>query len=210
MNAYSDSSKENRLHNNSPVDCADCTSNPEPKPFESYVIISLVCTLWIIWKGRNSFYFQGLKPNPMETVIKANIITEEYSKRCSTERRGSDDPVIRGPETRNNWRPPLQGIVKINSDTSFNQITHQAHGFFLARDYLGGFIAGHSSSFVASSPFAAEAVALRDALNWARCLGLENAVFEADNLELINTCRKDFERIEISGFVKDRCPSEQK
>lgn len=76
-------------------------------------------------------------------------------------------------------------------------------GGFLARDYLGGFIAGHSSNFVASSPLAAEAVALRDALNWARCLGFENAVFEADNLELINTCRKDIERLEISGFVKD-------
>lgn len=110
----------------------------------SYVITSLVCTLWLIWKGRNSFYFQEVKPNPMETVIKANLITEEYSKVCSTERRSAEDPCIRCPETRNYWRPPLQGIVKINSDTSYNQNTHQAHGGFFGKRLPGGI---HCGSF---------------------------------------------------------------
>lgn len=99
--------------------------------------------------------------------------------------------------------PPFQGVVKINFDASFNHVNHQAFAGIVARDYLGNFIASHSSCFVASSPFVAEAIAPREAANWARNMGLGNVVFESDNLDLVNTYRKEIARDEISGYVKD-------
>lgn len=46
--------------------------------FSEFASISLSCTLWSIWKERNLAVFEKKVPDPMATIMRANILQDEY------------------------------------------------------------------------------------------------------------------------------------
>lgn len=64
---------------------------------KDFVVSSLCCALWSIWKERNSVVFEQIDPNPMATVLRAKIIHSDYFSYWSDIPRGSSpqNPLVK-------------------------------------------------------------------------------------------------------------------
>lgn len=115
--------------------------------FFDYALTSLSCTLWMIWKARNSCVFQGTKPQPMVTIYQTNLLIAYYTKNISPPSQGREIQRGQGHQ-RGPWRPPLKGVFKLNVDSSFCQNTNICFAGILARDYQGFMVTGsHKEKF---------------------------------------------------------------
>lgn len=159
------------------------------------------CTLWMIWKNRNVYIYQGQELNPLATVIQTSNIIRDYSCLISSDQSLSSDP--RRQTHHRNWRPHLQGITKINSDTTFSKLTGFSFAGIIARNHDGSVATGVTSKNRANSVLMAESLALRDAVSLARNLDLERVVFESDSLDLIKACRGELKKHQIQNILKD-------
>lgn len=170
--------------------------------FKDFVISSLCCALWAIWKERNLVVFEKTQPNPTATVAMANILHIDYFSFWKSTNQGSD-PCNMDLGANCIWRPPPMGMLKLNSDSCFNQSRNTAHAGIIIRDEKGEVYTGLTKFFPASSPLLTEALSLREAMIFAESLGIQRLIVESDCLELIKACREDIKRGEIFGLIKD-------
>lgn len=177
--------------------------------FKSYRIMVLFCSLWNIWKSRNLAWFEGKPPDPMTTMIQINGLCSDYASLLK------ETPIPRSANSEDTsrvgkfWRPPVRGGFKINYDASYNRISRSGHAGIVVRGESGEFITGLSSQICANSPLVAEALALREAVFLASNLGMENVVFEGDNLDLTKACRNEIIRRDIINILQDVWVSKQ-
>lgn len=170
--------------------------------FQEFAISSLCCVLWSIWKERNSAIFEKKEPNPMTTVLRANLIHSDYFSFWSEDSRGSSSqnpPCVFGKD----WRPPPKGVLKINTDSSFSLSKNRAHAGIIIRNEEGEVVSGLTKVFPATSPLSAEALSLREALLFAIAMGIQKAIVESDCLDLIKGCRREIKKGEIFGLLSD-------
>lgn len=91
---------------------------PSNLEFKDYAFISIVCAMWIIWKGRNLHRFEGVLPNPKSLMHQIVSLQSELTSRAT------GPPEIRGRQNNDDttgkyWRSPIPGCVKVNVDASF-------------------------------------------------------------------------------------------
>lgn len=172
------------------------------KQFKDFAISSLCYALWSIWKERNLAVFEGTKPNPLATVIRANFMHSEYFS-FWRDNSGRNENQNLSALTSKVWRPPPKGMLKLNSDASFSKIRNTAHAGMIFRNDEGLIFTGLTKVFPATSPLIVEALSLREALLFAESLGISNLIVESDYLELVKACREEIKRGEIFGLVKD-------
>lgn len=169
---------------------------------KEYSIMKLFCTLWMIWKSRNEFIFQQQNPNPLSTVIQISNLIKDYSV-LNTHSEAPGSGQRRQTPMNRIWRPPLQGVTKINTDATFSNLTGFCFTGIIARDHKGSLVSGVTSCCRTINSLTAEAIALRDVVSLARNLGMERVIFESDCLDLIKACRGDLEKHQIQNFLKD-------
>lgn len=172
------------------------------KDFYEFASIYLCCALWSIWKERNSAVFERKRPCPMSTVTRATILQNDYYSFWKNKSR-EDMPPVTNVSTSKNWRPPPVGMLKLNTDSSFNRNKCLAHAGVIIRNEYGDVLTGLSKVFHTSSPLLAEALSLREGLVFAVSLGIQCLVAENDSLDLIRACRGELQNGEILSLIGD-------
>ncbi|KAJ1389005.1 Ribonuclease H-like superfamily [Sesbania bispinosa] len=159
----------------------------------------LACILWNIWKERNSVIFQETKPNPKVVLIRANSLFRDCGCiNAETSNQRDSNNTRKFPAI---WRPPRQGLTKINTDVAFNSNTGGGSTTCIARNSKGEMEFGHTSSILAPYALMAEALALREAISIAKNLGLRDIVLESDSKDLIQACWQEKDKGEIRVIV---------
>lgn len=101
------------------------------------------------------------------------------------------------------WRPPQINNIKINSDAAYSQRKGKGAIGIVIRDYEGTCLTVVTKTISASSPLVAEAMGIREAMLLTSNLFISSAVFESDNLNVIEACRGNLQREEIRSILLD-------
>ncbi|KAJ1431379.1 Ribonuclease H-like superfamily [Sesbania bispinosa] len=161
----------------------------------------LATVIWTIWQARNNAIFQGEPPNPYITVTRAQAQINE----CMHALQSLVTPT--NPSNQSNlfqqWRPPKQGVIKLNTDVAFSQDRGRGTIACLGRNFEGKVECGLTRNILASSSLVAEAMALREGVSLLVNLGVPKAIFELDSLSLTQACRGELMVGEITQIVKD-------
>ncbi|XP_016170478.1 uncharacterized protein LOC107613135 [Arachis ipaensis] len=121
-------------------------------------------------------------------------IVEEPAKTSINERR---------PVRRVTWRPPLAGWVKGNVDVTFVEVHSGGATAAVIRDHTRNLLTDSNSKIMATSPLAAEALAVREALIMANNFQLERIIIESDSLILIQALKSQASIAEIQVILDD-------
>lgn len=163
-------------------------------------IRSLAHTIWEVWKDRNECVFNSRSPNPSATLTRFNLVLSEPSE-------ARDDNVP--PWNRANrqesarWSPPGPGQLKFNVDATFQQQTKHGVLAVVVRDERGGTVLTHTKRLVTTSPIAAEALAVREALILAHNLNMERVIIESDNQGLVKLIQERRSQWELAPILWD-------
>lgn len=174
-------------------------NNPD---FFQFGLTVVFTTLWQIWKSRNAVVFENKNICPFGTLTQANLLISDYNS-VQQERVGEERISQRAGSGACGWRPPLGETLKINSDASFHKLTSSSVSGIIVRNATGDVVSGLTKKHRTSSALTAEALALRDAMTLASNLFIDKVVFESDCLELVQTCRGEINRGEISSIMQD-------
>ncbi|KAA3482175.1 reverse transcriptase [Gossypium australe] len=102
-------------------------------------------------------------------------------------------PIIKS-DTKELWRPPDEGLIKLNFDATFNSAERIATTAVIARDSTG-IIRGVETYLInhIADPFMAEARACERAVIFALFMGFRRLVVEGDSLTVIKNIEKKAE-----------------
>nr|XP_028952153.1 uncharacterized protein LOC103439107 [Malus domestica] len=139
---------------------------------------------WQIWNGRNGCIFRKERHIHTRAFIRAMSMVNEYFKDNVKSWENtlvtSDDKVIK-------WNCPSYPYVKINFDGSVSNSL--AAGGFIIRNWSGKPILAGAMSLGSSTINVAEAMALCEALIWARRRNLTHVCAEGDSKLIIDVVR---------------------
>ncbi|XP_025678982.1 uncharacterized protein [Arachis hypogaea] len=101
------------------------------------------------------------------------------------------------------WRPPPPGWIKCNVDAAFLEVFFGGATAAVFRDHAGNLLTASNSKIAASSPLAAEALAVRKALIIAKNFQLKRIIFESDSLILIQALKSKASIAKIQVILDD-------
>ncbi|KAJ1414196.1 Ribonuclease H-like superfamily [Sesbania bispinosa] len=153
-----------------------------------------------LWKACSRI-LPDTKPNPTVVLAKSKSLHRD----CGSI---NNEVIKRGDHTIPKtyaivWKPPRQGVVKINSDASFDASKWKGTGACLARNSKGDIDFGLAFPILASNALIVEALALREAISLARNIRVSNIVVESDSKVLVQACRREKSLGEIKMIVND-------
>lgn len=146
--------------------------------------------------------FKGNNPSLMATLMQINVLSKDY---ISWARANSLDRESQPMDRfyNNRWRAPPRGWIKINTDAAFKQSSNIGVSGIVVRDQNGTLLTGLAKKHAAGSSFMAETLAMRDGIFLANSLGLHRVILESDSLEVVQACRKEIQRGEVSAILED-------
>ncbi|RYR13549.1 hypothetical protein Ahy_B04g070483 [Arachis hypogaea] len=103
---------------------------------------------------------------------------------------------------RATWRPPLARWVKYNIDASFVEVHFGGATTAILRDHTKNLFTDSNSKIAATSPFAAKALAVREALIMAKTFK-KRIIIEFDSLILIQALKPQASIVEIQVILDD-------
>ncbi|GLT72259.1 hypothetical protein SLA2020_483830 [Shorea laevis] len=148
---------------------------------EHLELFCVVC--WKLWNCRNNALWNGKITSPQVTVEQSLLFLNEYRRLIVSKGRGAA-VVQRRTETR--WKPPGEGLIKINVDGAISD-EERVHGMgAVARDSLGEVMAAMACKGHGLVPAEiAEACSLRHALRWAQNLSFRRIIMESDCASIV-------------------------
>lgn len=176
-----------------------CEVFKDQKNYLKYILNIVFCNLWVIWKNRNKAVFEQIKPDAITTSIQAQALITDSQK----QQEAHSEPASRGVQSVCGWRPPREGIMKINTDAAFSTSSKIGYAGIIGRDEKRLMMVGITNKYPVATPLLAEAMAFREAFQAAANLGIKSAVFETDCLTLIRACREEISVGEILVIVND-------
>ncbi|XP_024199732.1 uncharacterized protein LOC112202908 [Rosa chinensis] len=139
----------------------------------------LMMILWGLWKNRNEKLWNDSAIATLAIVASTMAWFEEYS--LINKATGSQaSPRIKGNQP---WRPPIAGMLKLNTDRAFLQsATHGGVGGVL-RNEKGEFIAGfvYHKEYVTSGMHV-ELLAIKHGLELLQAMTVTNVIVQSDCL----------------------------
>lgn len=138
----------------------------------------------------------------MATLIQINVLIADYFKfACSKKQEGGTNLNLSSGSGQ--WRPPGQGWLKINTDSSFIKSKKIGVSGVIIRDENGRFLSGLTRKHATVDLLMTEVLALRDGIALASSLGLNKVVLESNCLEAVRACRKEIQKGEITPILED-------
>lgn len=117
-------------------------------------------TLWLIWKARNAWIFNGKRKTQEQIVNEALLSHQLYEKWNPREKLKRSYPRT--------WQPPATGSLKINVDCSWLAEKSEGSIAGICRGEAGVCIGGFAQKFRAQSAQEGETLAVQQALLWLR------------------------------------------
>lgn len=174
---------------------------------KSTTILIIFYAIWFIWKARNTMVFEDKHPNPTQIFIQIRHATRELlsiqlpTSQTKVTQNGTSKQQSRNTVKR--WSPPNQNFIKLNTDASLNILSGAGYSGLVFRDHLGSMQTGGASPLYASSPFLAEALALREGVSLAAAMNFKHLVVESDCQTLMQATKGKVRRKEIEQILKD-------
>ena len=143
-------------------------------------LTEMVVTLWSIWSARRKAIHEGIlqSPHAIHSFV-LNLIAElEALRRPDTDKA---TPSRAGASSRQPWKAPPDGAVKIHVDGGFSRTGEKGVATVVCRDHSGTSLG--SSALVVSEitdPAILEALACREGLSLALDLGVNELVIACD------------------------------
>ncbi|GMI84947.1 hypothetical protein HRI_002164000 [Hibiscus trionum] len=141
---------------------------------------SFVVSCWAIWYARNKVVHE----NQPTTVEEAVAFIQAYIR----EHDNLHNAVQPTPSPRTQqWTAPHGNLIKANFDAAYCVQSKVSVSGVICRDNAGLIMRACTIKHQhVANVFLAEALACRDAVNFAKDLGLTRAIFEGDSLTIIN------------------------
>ncbi|RYR23091.1 hypothetical protein Ahy_B03g068364 [Arachis hypogaea] len=157
--------------------------------------------VWEVWKARNQAVHHRSKPSPLLVIQNAKQMEIDFADVV-------EEPAIssnhdRRTDRRVTWRPPPPGWIKCNVDAAFREVYSAGATAAVFRDHAGSLLTASNHRIAASSPLAAEAFAVREALIMAKNFQLDRIIFESDSLILIQALKSKASIAEIQVILDD-------
>jgi hypothetical protein len=155
-----------------------------------------VCGCWSLWTSHNARDHGQTNRNPATAAKHVANMVEELL--CLDMKSNKMDA-----RPADQWRPPEDGCVKVNSDGSFDAARGQGAGAAVLRDHRGQILAAQAKWFGSvQEVLVTEALAARDGLKLASDLGLPRIVLESDSSMLVNAIKSStmLDRSIIAGI----------
>ncbi|XP_016177823.1 uncharacterized protein LOC107620121 [Arachis ipaensis] len=157
--------------------------------------------VWEVWKARNQAVHHRSKPSPLLVIQNAKQMEIDFANVV-------EEPAIssnhdRRTDRRVTWRPPPPGWIKCNVDAAFREVYSGGATAAVFRDHAGSLLTASNHRIAASSPLAAEAFAVREALIMAKNFQLDRIIFESDSLILIQALKSKASIAEIQVILDD-------
>lgn len=158
------------------LDPTNCFPLPEADKLE--MLHFNATALELTWMYQNKKMRGGEIPDILKICTAASRLATPHN--LAAEKRKKKYPS-RG--ILEHWPPPPPGFLKVNFDSSF--VDDCVVAGIIVRNAQGSAISAWTGCSIASSPFAAEAVAAYQALKWAEDNELQHIVFEGDALNVV-------------------------
>ncbi|KAA3450197.1 reverse transcriptase [Gossypium australe] len=142
-------------------------------------------SFWSLWYRRNKMIHEGARFNFQEVIG----FIRGYIKEINTIQRAAQ-PNFR-PDSKELWRPPDEGKIKVNFDASYKSDENMAFTAVIARDSAGIIQGAETYLFTqVPDPFVAEARACERALIFALTMGFTRLEVKGDSLAVIKSVAK--------------------
>ncbi|KAK6151578.1 hypothetical protein DH2020_014213 [Rehmannia glutinosa] len=151
--------------------------------------------MWSIWSARNRFTFNGIEEDHNHYLRLATSRMEDYSG------VRSEGVTLGHQPATEQWKPPAEGVVKINVDASIREKSGTGIRVII-RDWKGQVLKTPSRYFPSEYEVeVAEGLACREELQLARDMELKQVVLETDNLNLSRRLARPADDLTYFGNV---------
>ncbi|XP_022158489.1 uncharacterized protein LOC111024968 [Momordica charantia] len=134
-------------------------------------------TCWALWNDRDALINKKKIP---EALIKVEWILKYAEEVRMKYHNGMKRRIPRV----NEWRPPLGGVVKMNTDAA---VSEEGSGVgVLLREGNAEIVGAMVDFHMVKTPLLAKILAIREGLSLATRLGVHRVVVETDSLEALN------------------------
>lgn len=170
-----------RMHNES---CFDIISRVfQTATREKCALIGMV--LWSLWNRRNKWVWEHVNGSAFGVKAAAINLLMDWKRAREAELVKVKNQTA---AVKRQWSNPPTGWKKINIDAALFSDGFIGTGAVIRND-AGQFIRAKCGRMRGSwKPREAEALSLREALLWARELGLDQCIFESDCKSLVDAC----------------------
>ncbi|KAK1650518.1 hypothetical protein QYE76_068323 [Lolium multiflorum] len=154
--------------------------------------IKSVALLWEWWKHRNKINAESIKLDIDAVVINAVRNALEYTQFCVV-------PSNKKPQLNQKWKPPDEGVIKVNTDGSFFAASNLGGWGYVIRD-CNGAVLGVAADRIdnASDALHTEAIAVLKAIQAAADWGVSNIWVESDAQPTEGTRRRTSSTLPMS------------
>jgi ribonuclease HI len=140
--------------------------------------VMILVGAWYIWWERRLFLKEGRLQPPQRAAMSITVLASNFTAVASSKR---------GNMKKLNWKKPLKGMVKLNVDASFFEVTASGATGAVLRDDRGMFIGASSQVLVqVLDAESAEALALHHGLLFAMKMGCNRVEINSDNHAIID------------------------
>lgn len=129
--------------------------------------------LWLLWKQRNQWAFEGKKPNVQLQVLCSEKAKEYFAMVWK-------DITTPKVQIMTGWSPPPLGWFKLNTDGAVMGNLGKGGGGGVLRDERGRWLKGFCMGLGTTNSLAAEGRGLREGLRLAVSLGIQFLSIELD------------------------------
>jgi ribonuclease HI len=145
----------------------------------------ILCGCWAAWQERNARK-HGERGRSVTDSVRWAMQT---SLDLSHSSREKPRKVLKPKE---HWKPPAEGVIKINTDASFQEQEMTGGIGLVVRDHQGNLVRGQALWYGhAESALSMEALAIREGARLAQERGYVHVVIESDSLMAVNLCNAD-------------------
>lgn len=149
--------------------------------------------MWSLWKGRNKFMFENYAGNPVDILTQAIVAAKEWESAQIKEEKKSQTTALQ----------PLPLVPSVTrSDAAWNEESQCAGLGWVVMTAEQRHV-GKKRMLCTSSALIAEAMAMREAMQMSRNLGIREVRFESDSARLIKAINLKKPELEIYGIVED-------
>lgn len=163
-----------------------------------YDMCLLLTTCWSIWGARNQKVWENTTPNHRTILSDAKTYLDAWRDlHCKTK-------AMNKVSRQESWKKPPEGMLKLNVDAAMDKDS-KATGFgFVLRDSNGDFVHAMEMNWKGLyQPRLAEAIGIREALNWIKSLGVCNVQVESDASTVIDSIRSESDWTAYDLIIED-------